>query len=563
MRLHFYLLIAICLQLCTTGEPFQPNPIELYWTENWSHDKKIAQIWMAAIGTKGQRGRWPTIFETLRRFTFETDDFRRLQLPATFRPYSDNLKILHGSGSHALVNFEFTDNKYSGIFSDKSVAAIMTASTGNQMRPNTTTQFGWGFKFFRTNTEAAHVLTLNVLAGEPDYNMFKYMTCNHAPLSTMFFLYPKSRGWTLFPGQNGLSNVARANKAGEHFDPPVFPYALCFIPRSDIQERLQTPTAFVHPQTQLQHIPMGAVILDVIAIEHPIVLENPGALMQYSSKIGEVRVMSEFMLSSFIDHRLFIQHQAFEEDLLHRPDWRPYMTPANLFNEGPLFAYRQLYDPGFFNFSHLDDSVKLLLAALNQLASDPEASKQYFDADTGFEVIRNRLSDGVAAQREFVNSSDPEQFVNMTQDTSENIWPETPESQKLQQVDMRARWAYLRSVLNGTVVDFRDLAAWAVDAVEYARDEVINIKAEKKKTLSSRLVLETTTALTASIQQALVIHAPSPIKNNKCPFHAITGHGFIPKLSVNTEIQKSSTGLSTAEALNLIELVGMLTEFSR
>lgn len=325
--------------------------LESDWDENnQTWQTKIDRIWNEIITSPPISNRNPYLLEFIFRLALLGDDFTRLRLPLTFRPYDNSQKVLHSSGSFGRVRFRWTDqafrSQHTGIFSEPTAEAIMSSSGGNRFVGNQSASFGYGFQFFRTNVSPGTILSLNSFFGGGAYwNVFGYMSCNHASLAEMSSLLPTIPGWTKFPHQNGLRHLATYNLNGDQAPRPIFPYSLCFVPNPELTKRVGTPPtlsslsslfsqfALVHP---------GERLFDIVAIFHPKFLNNPNLLLnpQYARIVGDVIALAPFTRSQFGDSRLFFQHQPFDDDLLLRPDWLPYMTLRNMVREGAVSACR-------------------------------------------------------------------------------------------------------------------------------------------------------------------------------------------------------------------------------
>lgn len=324
--------------------------LESNWSELKPWKTKLNLIWDEITSSPSLSNHYPSLSEFFFRLILVGDDFSRLRLPLTFRPYANTQKVLHAGGSYGRVLFRWTDVKFrqqhTGLFSEPVAEAIMSASAGNPFVGNQSAAFGWGFKFMRSNVAPASILTLNAFLGRGAYwNVFGFMTCNHASVAEMAALIATVIGWSNFPNQNGLSNMARFKLNGEETRDPNFPYSLCFIPNPLLTQRIGDPTTLsslssVHSQFRL--VEPEEHLFDIVAIFHPKVLVEPDLLLNptYASRVGEVIALSKFTRSQFGDSRLFFQHQPFDDDLLIKPEWVPYMTLNNMIREGALGAYR-------------------------------------------------------------------------------------------------------------------------------------------------------------------------------------------------------------------------------
>eukprot|EP01068_Selenidium_serpulae_P011431 Selendium_serpulae@DN5659_c0_g1_i1.p1 len=131
--------------------------------------------------------------------------------------------------------------------------------------------------------------------------------------------------------------------AGEPVHEPRFPYGLCLVPNRELTARFRGFPPYFTFWEILQHVERGALMYDLVAIKEPVVLEDPGLLHEFSHKIGEVFLTEKFVNSTFGDQKLFVQHQPFEWDLDHRPDWNRYMNPYYLGRTGAPAAYSGLF----------------------------------------------------------------------------------------------------------------------------------------------------------------------------------------------------------------------------
>lgn len=174
--------------------------LEGNWSEDQSWSEKLNRIYSEIQSSPTIPNTYPTISEFFFRLILLGDDFTRLRLPATFRPFANTRKVLHAGGMFGRISLHWTDSKfrqqYTGLFSDGVIDGIMSGSGGNPYVGNQSASFGWGMKFFRSGVNPATILTLNAFLGGGAYwNTFGYMTCNHASIAEMAGLIPTLVGW--------------------------------------------------------------------------------------------------------------------------------------------------------------------------------------------------------------------------------------------------------------------------------------------------------------------------------------------------------------------------------
>lgn len=355
--------------------------LESNWSESQDWRTKLDRIWNEIQASPRVSNHYPSLLEYLFRLFLLGDDYTRLRLPLTFRPSMNTVKTLHSSGAFGRIRLRWTDadfrSAHTGLFSEPEIEGIMSGSGGNPFVGNQSVAYGWGLKFFRTNAPPANILTLNAFFGGGAYwNVLGYMTCNHASIAEMSALGPTLAGWSRFPNQNGLKTMAAFTINGTEVRVPKFPYALCFVPNMVLRDRIGSPTvsspmSAIPPQMGL--IRIGERILDVVAILHPRVLEHPSLLRdrRFVRRVGDVWVTGTFQRSQFADSRLFFQHQPFDDDLLVRPDWIPYMNLRNLLREGSFGVYSPLFPPPRPEFREQLETLGTLVGVFTRLFTDP------------------------------------------------------------------------------------------------------------------------------------------------------------------------------------------------
>jgi len=80
-----------------------------------------------------------------------------------------------------------------------------------------------------------------------------------------------------------------------------------------------------YTQMKARKFPIGTVLFDVFAITQPQVTTIPNPFPNAKAvKIGEIRLNSEIITSSFGDKRLFFQHEDMSLDYTSQPAWKPY-----------------------------------------------------------------------------------------------------------------------------------------------------------------------------------------------------------------------------------------------
>lgn len=348
---------VICIGYITqraVSSIYYHNLLESLWTENQPASEKLRKIWDEFMKTSDSPGIWPTYFQLLRNLNFIPYvpglNLALLASQVTFRPFSDELKSLHGQGTYAKIRVDWNAdgrNSYSGMFSEDSLDhGYITFSKGFRIL-NQTNFVGLGIKMFRDFGPPAHILGAWNFVGLPNWNIFDYLICNHYNWIMSLPLFPlgpgkRGMGWTMVHNQFGLSHMANMTQDGRPVDDVRFPWGICLNPTAALREQFRGNDAFFYFYDPLQHIPDGTKLYDVIAIKEPIVLEDPDLLDEYSHVIGSIHTESNFINSTYADRRLFIQHQPFEWDLVYRPDWKKYTTPKYLSRVGAPFAYKPL-----------------------------------------------------------------------------------------------------------------------------------------------------------------------------------------------------------------------------
>ena len=108
----------------------------------------------------------------------------------------------------------------------------------------------------------------------------------------------------------GVSQMAAVHQSGAPAAPMAFPFGLVFQPRPELND---IPCVFEKYTSQLQQIVNGTTLFDIYAVSEPWLTRPAGA--PNVTKLGELRLDSGFVDSTFGDTLLFFRHTFFAEEL--------------------------------------------------------------------------------------------------------------------------------------------------------------------------------------------------------------------------------------------------------
>ena len=127
-------------------------------------------------------------------------------------------------------------------------------------------------------------------------------------------------------GATGKAEFSRFDKDGNSIKDFKFPFGISFRPPTAIKGLvIQTPDTPWYTAMKAQNFPIGTVLLDVFARTEPQVTDIPNPFPNARQfKIGEIRLNSEIITSSFGDKRLFFQHESMVLDQKAEPAWKDF-----------------------------------------------------------------------------------------------------------------------------------------------------------------------------------------------------------------------------------------------
>lgn len=288
-----------------------------------SRDQKFNKIWKRVNEDRSPYG-WYSVF-SLAKIFFE-------DMPPTFDFKSDDmpdgrLKLIHSVGAVGLVEFVAEKNEsinpYTGIFKGCShvVLRLSLAKEPDESKKTATgadDNFapGFGIKFLRNGIHSGNTVAMFGVNGQASWNFFKNEFSNHISKANgiaLQLLEKKFSQATPYTSQMGLKDMATYDQDGNNYSNNLrFPYKLIFRPTNESQSLY--PDYWVENfLPQLEKIPVGLTLYDVLALEGP--RTNP-------VKIGSLVVKLKFTRSNWGDKNLFFRHGYMDDDFAFHPEWK-------------------------------------------------------------------------------------------------------------------------------------------------------------------------------------------------------------------------------------------------
>lgn len=343
---------ACCLQ---SAHPFgPPSPDADY--PSWPAGRKASYLW-AKITANETGGAFMGSFKTL-ICAGRPDYLQKMESIALDWRESGHQKITHGVGGHARAHIVWTaPSEYTGMFqrADHCIVRMANAAVPGGLAidaygPNL------AIKCLNDGPQSANVQALWQLDGYAVLPPGKTKSCSYfeAPLATHTPLRDNItaalRGTFVPDFQKvdphsmliGVSQLAGVDQAGTPTPPAAvrFPFGLVFQPRPELNA---IPCEFEQYISQLKRVPSNSTLYDVYAVAEPWLSRPSGRPMV--TKLGELRLDSGFVGSTYGDSELFFRHTFFAEELAQLPDrsrraaWETYINDTVLMKSEGAMLY--------------------------------------------------------------------------------------------------------------------------------------------------------------------------------------------------------------------------------
>ena len=292
----------------------------------FSAERKADFLW-SAITADESGAAFMNPLETL-AYAASPAYLRKMETVALDWRERDHRKITHGIGAHARAHIQWEPNSYSGMFSSSS-ADHCIVRMANAAMPGTVAMTAYGpnlaIKCLNDGAESANLQALWQLDGYAELPHGKTKSCSYfeAPLSSHTPLRDNIASALRDTFVNdfqkvdphsmllGVSQMAAVHQNGSRAAAPLgFPFGLVFQPRPELNA---IPCVFENYTSQLEQIVSGTTLFDIYAVAEPWLTRPAGA--PNVTKLGELRLDSGFVGSTFGDTLLFFRHTFFAEEL--------------------------------------------------------------------------------------------------------------------------------------------------------------------------------------------------------------------------------------------------------
>eukprot|EP00158_Paraphelidium_tribonemae_P001471 Partr_v1_DN24431_c0_g1_i1_m66268 len=228
-------------------------------------------------------------------------------------------KLVHTQGLVAKIRFVKSQaaTPFTGVFA--SGADFGIARVSSAARPSPGENFltpSIALKFLRDGVASANTFAMYTLEEQSGGNFFQHNLSNHVPRPTTGALkavHTKFRQASNFPGQVGLSDIARFDQNGKESALPLFPFKLILVPNKELQASTANYTATTW-KNQFPLIAKGTILYRVHGWASP---QDTGLGVE----IGHIEIVEPFTESLAGDTELFFQHVRIEDDQKLRPEW--------------------------------------------------------------------------------------------------------------------------------------------------------------------------------------------------------------------------------------------------
>jgi len=250
-------------------------------------------------------------------------------MKTTFAAASDSVplghkKVIHSQGVISQLEWVSSgDHKYTGVLasgSNNSIIRFHSASqpdyTQSYTPPLTTGTFAPGIsvKVLRDGIPSANFVCLGPHGadGQNSFNYFAQKQTTHVNAKFNPVLADKFATASSWITMVGLKDFCAADLSGAAVAKPVFPWVLDFEPTAAVKSLFSDAYSGKPFADQLTTLPAGTVLFDVMAKEDP----KADAL-----KIGELKIITSPIKSTFADEAMFFQHRKMEFDFEDHPEW--------------------------------------------------------------------------------------------------------------------------------------------------------------------------------------------------------------------------------------------------
>jgi hypothetical protein len=223
------------------------------------------------------------------------------------------LKLFHSFGSTARIRFTPSpDTPYTGLFAEQAHGLARFSYAGPVIGIGIVP--GLGLKFpIDGEHDSENAVVMRKLDGQARGSVFENAFTNILPtpdVTNVVMQVVRHRFESVVVEGRGLhqpvDNLARRTVAGHIVDAPRVPHRLILVPTPGV--RAASDPSIDFREDLARNIRSGTIIYDVYAVDE----SEPDAeledLTQGSSKIGALTTESEFIASSYGDHRLFFKH---------------------------------------------------------------------------------------------------------------------------------------------------------------------------------------------------------------------------------------------------------------
>jgi len=309
MKTQFLLLLSLSVLNILTCQDFSSKT----YLSKKAQDK-FNQLWAKIIENET-----PLEFYS----NFEVSKIFFSDLWVSFNEQGDVLpdgrkKLIHTVGLVAQATFvpNLENNPYTGIFRG-SQNAFIRFSVAKQLDTSKTTAAGAlgnfapgiALKFLRDGVASANLVAMFSTSGQSSWNPFKNDFTNSFSLDANPDVLQKALAAKFSSVTNsvatvGLLDLASYDEKGNSIKEPRFPFKLIFRPTAQVNKLF--PDDYSDSYTnQLKTIPSGTTVYEVYAIDQPGCNET---------KIGAIRINSNFKTSRFGDEQMFFRHGLIDLD---------------------------------------------------------------------------------------------------------------------------------------------------------------------------------------------------------------------------------------------------------
>ena len=179
---------------------------------------------------------------------------------------------------------------------------------------------GVGVKFFRTGKMSANFLLLNSLMPLKDnsHDFFSVPMSNHIPTNfsgIAVTVFVKRLCMSGHCGMKvGLSNVCSHDQNGIEANKNIFPFKVTFNPTGEVKFSKEQPESQKAFMAQFTGIPSGTRLYSIKAFLSP--GDDTGI------DLGDVITSDKCVTSNYGDNKLAFKHQAIEDDIKLKPEWK-------------------------------------------------------------------------------------------------------------------------------------------------------------------------------------------------------------------------------------------------